>query len=67
MKDVDWIELVFYCMLVALAAMVMPIVTVVATSAYLAYLRLVFVTGAGLILPGAMAATAMLVALRGVI
>ena len=67
MKDVDWFELALYCIFVAMWAAFAPIVTVVVTSAYLAYLRLVFVTGAGLILPGAMAATAILVALRGVI
>jgi hypothetical protein len=63
----NWFKLVLYCLFVAVCAAFAPIVTVVVTSTYLAYLRLARIHGAGLILPGAMAATAMLVAIRGLI
>lgn len=66
-KDFDWLELVVFCVLVALCAAFAPIVTVVVTSAYLAYMRLAGVHGVGLILPGSMAAVAMLMAIESIV
>lgn len=66
-EQFDWFELVFYCLLVALCAYFAPIITVVVTSAYLAYMRLANVHGMGLIIPGSMAAVAVLMAIESIV